>query len=83
MHADITFTLDAYDVAVDMVYPPDSVHYDGILVSGARTCPSTQCIISLIPVHRRVRLRRPRVDQQAGRIPPAYYRRKTVLEIIR
>jgi hypothetical protein len=35
-----TFTLDAYDVLKDIKYPPDKVHYDGLLISGSRTSPS-------------------------------------------
>ncbi|KAH0828632.1 class I glutamine amidotransferase-like protein [Lanmaoa asiatica] len=34
--AEATFTLDVYDVFNDMVYPPDSVQYDGLLISGSR-----------------------------------------------
>jgi hypothetical protein len=35
-----TFTLDAYDVFKDIKYPPDNIHYDGILISGSRTSSS-------------------------------------------
>ncbi|KAF8132363.1 class I glutamine amidotransferase-like protein [Boletus edulis] len=34
--SDVTFTLDGYDVVKDMAYPPDSAHYDGLLISGSR-----------------------------------------------
>ena len=45
MHADVTFSLDSYDVVKEMVYPPDSAQYDGLLISGARLSPRS---ISLI-----------------------------------
>lgn len=38
MDADVTFTLDSYDV-VKEIYPADVDEYDGLLISGSRSSP--------------------------------------------
>ncbi|KAF8546866.1 hypothetical protein OG21DRAFT_1425985 [Imleria badia] len=37
--SDVVFKLDVFDVVDKKEYPPDSVHYDGLLISGARASP--------------------------------------------
>jgi hypothetical protein len=39
VRADVTFTLDSYDV-VKEIYPTDIDQYDGLLISGSRSAPS-------------------------------------------
>ncbi|KAI9459060.1 class I glutamine amidotransferase-like protein [Boletus coccyginus] len=33
--SEVTFTLDGYDVVKRMEYPPDTTHYDGLLITGS------------------------------------------------
>lgn len=81
MDADVTFTLDSYDV-VKEIYPADVDEYDGLLISGSRSSPSPYRH-PLTPFRRRIRLRGRPVDQHASRIRRAHRRRQTVLEDIR
>jgi len=51
-----TFTLDAYDVVKDIKYPPDNVHYDGLLISGSRASAyeNVEWINNLVTYVRRI-----------------------------
>ncbi|KAG6373022.1 class I glutamine amidotransferase-like protein [Boletus reticuloceps] len=53
---EVAFTLDAYDVVHDMAYPPDNVHYEGILIGGSRASANDQLpwVIKLLAYIKRV-----------------------------
>ncbi|KAI9567528.1 class I glutamine amidotransferase-like protein [Boletus coccyginus] len=61
VNPDATFTLDDYDVFEKMEYPPDSTHYDGLLISGslASTYEDRPWIHKLIEYVKRILVEKP------------------------